>query len=223
MYDSGQILRSMGIDADSLIPYFYGAIKAASPNTRYVEAEGANKASQVLRFKYFVDSPYNDVMGIPLHDLYNKTFLKNLRDMVTYAKSKNRTLICPDAWLTDAHFDNPWELFFNDGWREPLDRDYMAKVVNIAQTAGFDAISTFYGNTFISYNPSFFYPITNMNPGIWVNCLQNGSRTSLPQAYKAIIDTVRSSSLYPPGRSFVLPVTIGILSALIIAVVLLKK
>ena len=219
LYGQAQIKRSIGVNTDDLLPEMYAAIKSASPSTLYVEAEGANLASQVTRFKALCNIPYNDVMGIPLHDLYSTTYLQNLQDMIQYARSKNRVLICPDAWLTDAHLDKPWELMFNPGWREPLDRDYMGKVVNFAQSAGLSAISSFYGNHFVSYNPGFFYPVTHMDSSVWVSCLKNGSRTTLPQAYKSVIDKVRSSAV---SESYALYAVIGILGTLGAAAILYK-
>ncbi len=194
MYGSEQISRSMGVDADALIPDFYTAIKAASPHTQYVEAEGANAESQVIRFKYFCDSPYNDVMGIPLHDLYNPTYAQNVQDMITYAKSKNRTLISPDCWLTDAHFGSLDEMFLNTGWREPLDAQYMTGVVNLAQSLGFRAISIFYGNFFVAYDPGFFYPVSDMPSDAWVSCLEQGIITSVGPEYKLAIASTKAAA-----------------------------
>jgi len=193
IYDYGQIFASIGISIDPLIPEMYNYLKAASPTTLWIEAQGTNTTNQVVKFKYYCDSIYNDVMGIPLHDLYYTTHIQNLNEMVEYAKSKNRILVCPDCWLTDAHFDDLGELFLNTGWREPLDNTYINKVINIVQKLEFESINMFYGNHFISYNPGFFYPITKdygYTSDEWVNCLKQGYRTSLVKSYSdAILST----------------------------------
>jgi len=201
------IIAKMGVDVIPLRQDVFMAVKGASPETYYLEGEGANFPEQVAKFKMMCDSPYNDIVGIPMHDMYSRAYVTNFLEMLRYAKAAGKPVMCPDAWLTDMHFDKPWEMMTNTGWRDPLDSIYMKKVIDLAQVSGLVSICMFYGNSFISYNPGFNYPYTSAigySSAEWIACLQSGSRTGVYTAYKnaladagVVIPVESSSSILP--------------------------